>query len=123
MPTNMSPQEGHKGTSPLLVTGAIALLVIGVGAMLWPRAPRAPMEPRPAATNNLRSDSTVGEGTDGFPAAPANVAPHAPATKHVHVAARAYEHAHDVTTARAELEQAVEDAEACCPVGAIEVLR
>ena len=80
MPTNMSPQEGHKGTSPLLVTGAIALLVIGVGAMLWPRAPRAPMEPRPAATNNLRSDSTVGEGTDGFPAAPANVAPHAPAT-------------------------------------------
>jgi hypothetical protein len=34
-------------------------------------------------------------------------APHAPATKHVHVAARAYEHAHDVTTARAELEQAV----------------
>lgn len=34
-------------------------------------------------------------------------APHAPATRHVHEAARAYEHAHDVTTTRAALEQAV----------------
>ena len=80
MPTNMSPQEGHKGTWPLLVAGAIALLVIGVGAMLWPRAPRAPLESSPAETSDLRSDRIVGDGSaSGFPAAPANVAPHAPA--------------------------------------------
>jgi hypothetical protein len=34
-------------------------------------------------------------------------APHAPATRHVHTAQSVYEHAHDVKTARAELEKAV----------------
>jgi hypothetical protein len=34
-------------------------------------------------------------------------APHSEATRHVHVAVRAYEHAHDVKAARGELEQAV----------------
>ena len=38
-------------------------------------------------------------------------APHDAATRHVHAAARAYEHSHDVTTARGELERAI----ACAP--------
>jgi hypothetical protein len=83
MPTDMSPREEHKGTRHFLAVGAIALLVIGVGAMLWPRAPRAPVQSRLAATSGLRSDRTVGEGTGGgFPAVPPTVAPHssAPAT-------------------------------------------
>ncbi|MDB4962756.1 MAG: hypothetical protein JWP01_2755 [Myxococcales bacterium] len=35
------------------------------------------------------------------------VAPHAPATRHVHDAARAYEHTHDVAAARVAIERAV----------------
>lgn len=35
------------------------------------------------------------------------VAPHSPATRHVHEASRAYEHAHDVPRARAEIELAM----------------
>lgn len=48
-------------------------------------------------------------GTSGFTAheLPDLVAPHAPATRHVHEAAQAYEHAHDVPTARAAIERAV----------------
>lgn len=52
---------------------------------------------------------TPGLATSGFTAeeAPAFVAPQAPATRHVHDAARAYEGRHDVKTARTAIERAV----------------